>query len=273
MRALLLLLLISSATAPAAPIHTHGMDLNEAARTALEQKAARGDAAAAWRLYHYYALERHDEAASTPWLKRAAALDHAQAQRSLAHLIKDYNYSPDGFGSSGPAAVRRLLERSARSEGDACYEIASAYAEGYFGAADHAEARSYFERGARFGNRMCWEELSRYQRDGLGGPRDYSEAYYWISLEARCVDPRSVGGKKTWAAREKIAALLTPDALAQQWTRIDGFMAQLAAKKVRVDSAPFLSGMINPKLEAGGRRFAQRREDEHRKKWRAKTPN
>jgi hypothetical protein len=31
--------------------------------------------------------------------------------------------------------------------------------------------------------------------------------------------------------------------------------------------------MIDPKLEAEGRRLSEARELEHRKKWRAKTPN
>jgi hypothetical protein len=255
----------------AQPVHTHGMDLSVSERTELERKAASGDAAAAWQLYHYYSFEHHDETAADPWLRRTAELDHPQAQRSLAYFIKDYKHSPKGFGATAPAAVKYLLERSARTEGNACNELAAAYAEGYFGAPDHTKARFYFERGAGFSHRACWEKLSHYYRHGLGGPRNNAAAYYWISLEARCVDPRSISGQETWTAREEIATHLSLPALEHEWKRIDAFMADVAAKKVTVDFAAFLSGMINPKLEAEGRRLSQQREDEHRKKLKSKN--
>jgi hypothetical protein len=247
------------------------MDLSVSERTQLERKAASGDAAAAWRLYFYHSLEHHDVAAAEPWLRRAAELDHPQAQNSLAYFIKDYNYSPNGFGATAPAAVKNLLERSARTEGNACHELAAAYAEGYFGTPDHAKARFYFERGACFSHRTCWQKLSHYSRHGLGGPRDDATAYYWISLEARCVDPRSISGQETWTAREEIATHLSLPALEHEWKRIDAFIADVAAKNVTVDFTPFLSGMINPKLEAEGRRLSKQREAEHRKKCKSKN--
>ncbi len=255
----------------AQPVHTHGMDLSVSERAQLERKAASGDAAAAWRLYHYHSLEHHDETAADPWLRRAAELKHPQAQRLLAYLIKDYTHSPAGFGANVPAAVQSLLEQSAQTEGDACYELASAYAEGYFGSTNQPKARAYFQRGAKLNNRMCWKKLSHYCRHGVGGPRDDAEAYYWISLEARCVDPRSVSGQETWTAREEIATHLSLPALEREWKRIDVFIGRVAAKKITVDSAPFLSGMIDPKLEAEGRRLSEQREDEHRKNRKSKN--
>ena len=267
MRPLILLFcIVLTACQNTQPIHTHGMDLSVSERTQLERKAASGDAAAAWRLYLYHSFEHHNEAAADPWLRRAAELDHPQAQRSLAYFIKVYKHSPKGFGPTAPAAVKNLLERSARTEGAACYELASAYAEGYFGSPNYSKARAYFQRGAGFNDRMCWEKLSHYYRHALGGTRDDAEAYYWISLEARCVDPRSVSGQETWLAREEIASHLSLPVLEREWERIDAFIRQVTAKKTTVDPAPFLSGTIDPELEAEGRRFSQQREDEHRKK-------
>lgn len=246
--------------------HTHGFALTDSQREQLERKASNGDASAAWRLYDYHAIERHQETAAEPWLLRAAELDHPQAQRSLAYRIKVLNQSPPQFGTNAPQAVKHLLERAARTEGSACNELASAHAEGYFGSPDFTTARFYFERGATFHHRICWEKLSGYLRNGIGGPRDDAKAYYWISLEAHCVDPRSVSGKETWERREEIASHLSSTTLQQEWKRIDAYMADVAAAKIRVDSAPFLSGMIDPKLEAEGRRHAQERENEHRRK-------
>ena len=253
------------------PVHTHGMDLSVSERTQLERKAASGDAAAAWRLYDYHNLEHHDEAAADPWLRRAAELDHPQAQRLLAYLIKEYERSPKGFGPTAPAAVKNLLERSARTDGGACYDLASAYAEGYFGSPNYSKARAYFQRGAGFNNRMCWEKLSYYYRHALGGTRDDAEAYYWISLEARCVDPRSMGGQETWRAREEIASHLSLPVLEHEWKRIDAFIRQVTAKTFTFVDAPFLSGTIDPKREAEERRFSQQREDEHREKLKSRN--
>jgi hypothetical protein len=246
------------------------MDLSSTEKVQLRRQANDGDAAAAWRLYDYYALERHNEKAADPWRRRAAELDHAQAQLSLARDIKDYGGDPSGFGESAQSAVRHLLERSARTEGDACFELASAFAEGYFGSPEPSLARKYFEHGANFNSRMCWEELARYCHLGIGGPRDEPAAYYWTSLEASCVDPRSVGGEETWTLREEIAAVLSIPELERAWAKADTFMSEVTAGTISVDFAPFLSGMIDPKIEAEGRQAAKDREAEHRKTWRSK---
>jgi hypothetical protein len=47
-------------------------------------------------------------------------------------------------------------------------------------------------------------------------------------------------------------------------------MAQVAANKITLESPPFLHGLIDPKIEAEGRRSAQKREDEHRKRLKAR---
>ncbi len=240
----------------------NGKNLSVKERVELEHKATEGDAEAAWRLSFY----QHDETAADLWLRRAAELKHPQAQRQLADLIKDYEHSPDGFGDSAPDAVQHLLEKSAETDGSACFELASAYGDGYFGSSNQSKARAYFLRGAGFNNRRCWKMLSQYYRNGTGGPREDAEAYYWISLEARCVDPRSISGQETWAAREEIASHLSLSILEHEWKRIDAFIADVADKKMIVYFAPFLSGMIDPKDEAEGRRLSQQVEDEHRKK-------
>ena len=77
---------------------------------------------------------------------------------------------------------------------------------------------------------------------------------------------RRVAGEETWAAREEIASHLSLATHEREWKRIDAFISQVTAKKIAVDHEPFLSGAIDPKLEAEGRRFAQQRENEHRKK-------
>jgi hypothetical protein len=251
------------------PVTSLNSDLNLSAPelSKLELESANGNAASAWRVYLYYSLALENQTAAELWLKRAAELQNAQAQRLLAYLIKENNASPSGFGTNGPEAVKVLLECSSRTEGNACFDLASAYAEGYFGAADYAKARECFERGASFGDRMCWTELSRYYRQGIGGPRNDTESYYWISLEARCVDPRSIGGQATWTTRDEIAKRLTIAELQKEWTRIDEYICKVDAGKTKVYPPPFLSGMIDSKLEAEGQKVSMEAEIKHRKKW------
>ncbi|MES2597817.1 MAG: tetratricopeptide repeat protein [Verrucomicrobiota bacterium] len=235
----------------------------------LERRAADGDAEAAWHLLIHHELGTGNKKAAELWLRRAAVLKLPKAQSDLASRIKEDSFSPTGFGPNPREAVRSLLERAAQTEGDACNELASAYAEGYFGSSDHSKARIYFCQGANLHNRACWEELSRYYRHGQGGPRDDGEAYYWISLETRCVDPRSVSGEKSWETREEIASHLSLSEMEREWRRIDAFLSRVAAKEVVIDDYPFLSGAISEKSEVEGRRLSQQREDEHRKKWRS----
>jgi hypothetical protein len=164
----------------------------------------------------------------------------------------------------------KSIEESAPTFGGSCYELGVGYENGELGAPDPVKAREYFVQGARLNSELCWEKLADYCRRGLGGPQDEAEAYYWISLVARCVNPDSFGGKETWKVREEIAQHLPLPALELAWQRTDDFMAQVAANKITLESPPFLHGLIDPKEEAEGRRAAQKHEDEHRKQLRAR---
>lgn len=242
-------------------VHSHGPPLSSSKKARLENKAASGDANAAMELYNYYAYRVHDQTAADPWLRRAAKLGSPNARNKLAELIKRYGFPPGDFGADAPAAVLALLEASSKTNDSSCYALASAYAEGYFGTPDPGKARAYFLQGARLNSRMCWEKLSEYCRHGLGGPRDDGEAYYWNSLEARCIDPRFFAGKERWATREEIASHLSLPELESQWKRIDSFMSQVNAGRITV---------LGPDTSAESRRLAKKRDDEHRNTLRAR---
>ena len=164
----------------------------------------------------------------------------------------------------------KSIEESAPTFGGSCYELGVGYENGELGAPNPVKAREYFAQGARLNSELCWEKLADYCRRGLGGPQDEAEAYYWISLVARCVNPDSFGGKEKWKVREEIAQHLSLPALELAWQRSDDFMAQVAANKIKLESPPFGHGLIDPKEEAEGRRSAQKHEDEHRKQLRAR---
>lgn len=236
----------------------------------LAEVAETNDVEAVWEMYNYYALDVQDPVIAGQWLRRAARLRHPEGQRWLASDIKEYDGDFTGFGPSEQAAVKSLLEQASRTNGEASFELATTYAEGYFGRPDYERARFYFVRGAQLHNRSCWKELSRYCKEGLGGPRDNVAAYYWISLETQCVDPESVSGREAWTPREKMAERLSMAALERQWGRIDAFMAEVKAGTVKVDETPFLDGGISADLGAAGRRRAAEREIEHRQQLRTR---
>jgi hypothetical protein len=165
----------------------------------------------------------------------------------------------------------KSVEESALTFGGSCYELGIGYEKGELGGAPNpTKAREYFAKGAVLNSPLCWVKLAEYCRLGLGGPQDEAEAYYWISLEARCVNPNSFGGKETWKTREEIAQHLSLPVLELAWQRIDAFIAQVTANKVTLDSPPFSHGLIDPRQEAEGRRSSQKREDEHRSRLKAR---
>lgn len=203
------------------------LDLSAKEILALTDKASKGDGNAAWRLYNCYSFARSDEKSADIWLCRAAELKNTSAERLLAEAIRERDHSPGSFGATKPEAFYKLLEQASYTDGQACYDLASAYADGYPGAPDYAKARYYYARGSELANRMCWEKLSQLCHKGWGGARDEICAYYWISLETRCVDPRSIGGKEEWAEREEIAQRLTLEELKPLWERIDQYIAKV----------------------------------------------
>jgi hypothetical protein len=242
------------------------LDLTPVEVSSLTHKAAKGDSAAAWKLYLCYDMARSDEKAADAWLCRAAELQNTEAQRVLASAIRERNHSPGDFGATGPEAFHNLLEHGSHTNGQACYELASAYAEGYPSPPDFIEARFYYTRGSELGDRMCWEKLSQYCQKGMGGDRDEASAYYWISLETRCVHPQSISGKESWALREEIAKQLPIEELKHQWERIDQYISQVRAGKISVDPAPFGKGEYYPDESVEGTKLSNEAEADHRQR-------
>ncbi|PAW79245.1 MAG: hypothetical protein B9S32_04635 [Verrucomicrobia bacterium Tous-C9LFEB] len=248
-------------------------DLKEDELKSLKQKAEIGDAEAAWRIHLYYAIELHEGNSSNDWARRAAKLGHPQGQRIVADGIKRSRESYEGFGATAQDAVRNLLEKASRSSSQAGYELGSAYAEGYFGKPDPMQARYYFNQSAEMGDSMAWRKMAEYCHHGVGGPRDDSSAYYWISLDARCVHPGSIGGKEIWALRNEISTSLSLAQFEQQWKRIDAYIANVRSGKVKLPSPPFLKGLIKSKDSDEGEVLADKQEAEHREQMRKKlTP-
>jgi len=233
----------------------------------LERRAAAGDAAAAWELYIYYAAILHRASAMRPGHERATDLRHPEAERWMADSIRRGG-SFSRYGPTAQAAVLQLLTDACEHSGSACNELGEAYEEGYFGSPDLAQARVYQERGAELGYRISWKKLARVLRDGTGGPVDLQRAYFWTSLEARCVDPRSVGGEETWKLREELAVGLELQTLEQVWREVDDYMAEHEAGRRPIDYDPFGGATTEARVRRMGIRLAADKERLHRERLR-----
>jgi hypothetical protein len=245
--------------------------LNDKDRQTLATEAEKGDPEAAWTLFLDYSFMLHDDAAADQWLRRAAQSGHAVAQRTLADVIANHGGEWDGFGDSKESAIHSLLEKSAETDSEACLYLAETYAgadfdtTGFdFGTNDFARARAYLLQGAKMGGTMCWEKLADYLHRGIGGPKDDVEAYYWISLGARCTHPESYAGQDIWKLREEIDAGLTLSELEKQWERVDEFIERVRSKQVVLDLAPFNEDVGDPAVAKEGRKLADKREKEYR---------
>ena len=264
---LVFLLCCRNGDRPTPDVHTHGLDHTPAELARLSTRAGTGDAAAAYDLFLYYSLEHEDERAAQSWLRAAATARHPEAQRVLADLIQSSDVDYRGVASSCEAAVRSLLSDACRTLASACCALASAIDAGRVGTPDFPEARTYLQRGAQMHDSMCWRTRAAYLEEGKGGPVDLAGAYYWISLEAQFVDPRSVSGAELAAIRERLAMGLSREALASVWHRVDAFVATVDNGRVTLESPPFLEGMVPAKLSQEGRSLAKVQEAAHRAKY------
>jgi len=231
----------------------------------LVEQANKGDKDAAWRIYNHYSMGLQNDAAQEEiWLRKSAKLSHHEAQRWMAYMIKENNWKPGEFGKSASVAVRSLLQASADFNSSACYELAECYETGYFGIMDLKAARMYYEKAAKLGNTMAWKRVSEYFFKGMGGGKDISGAYFWISLDALCVDPRSVGGKEIESRRQEIEKELSLAELENIWPKIDSFIQQVRRGAVKIDTPPFHEGMVAKNVSDEGRRIADSNEQTRR---------
>jgi hypothetical protein len=258
----------------------------------LEKQAKGGDGDAAFALNTYYAVNLHDMAKADFWLGRAALLHQPAAERILADALKQGRANHRPFGKTPVEARRRLLESACRTDGHACEERVEDllhwprdWAHDWEGTpikepsssdpslGDYREARRLLARCAQMGVRACWSGLARLLHEGIGGPRDDGAAYFWISLETRCVAPESIGGKQDWKTRELLAVTLTSTELEKCWADVDQFIADYRAGKRTISYPPFGGSSYSHGTAQVSARSADGREVEHRTRLRNRAPS
>jgi hypothetical protein len=198
--------------------------------------AQNGDSEAAMNLYNHYNMCGRDFEEGDLWLRKAALLKHPEAQRWIGELIKTYDKPYNEFGATKEKALFSLFSEScAAGNRNACERLALLYETGSVQIQNLNKARESMIKCANQGNRLCWDKLSEYYFFGIGGSKDYIESYFWISLEALCVHPDSLGGKKIWTFRNRVAEKIENyNDFLKLWIKIDRYIDNIENKKFDV---------------------------------------
>ena len=231
-------------------------------RKALVEKAATGDAYAAWSIWNHHAFFSRKKKQEAKWLDRAAQLGHPQAQRWLAYEIIERGRPYQLFGKTPKDASFKLLTAASKTDGVAAYDLGKRHYEGYFGAVDrHMKALEAFQLGASLHNAQCWKPLAEILHIGVGGEPDQSDAYYYICLATQC----RFGDEEHWDLRRKIEAELSLAQAQTIWERVDSYISKERKRSGgRINPPPFggtgiLENKWNERLKATDAYEAQHR--------------
>ncbi|MFY9853889.1 MAG: tetratricopeptide repeat protein [Terracidiphilus sp.] len=212
--------------------------------SALEQEAARGDAAAQCGLGLIYAEGQgvpQDDTKATFWVRKAAEQGDANAQYRLAGLYyngqgvpqddtqavfwyrkgveQDDTEAQDALGDmydSGRGVSRDYAEaalwyRKAAEQGDADAQesLGNLYYKGQGVPQDDAQAATWFRKAAERGATGAQYHLGGLYYWGRGVPQDYAEAYFWLD-EAVAGNLDSFSAEWIAKYRDEAASHLTP---------------------------------------------------------------
>ena len=156
----------------------------------LRQAALRGDPAAQLEVASRFAagqgVER-DLKQAFHWYGRAATQGLAIAQYRLAALYER------GLGTTRDPERARVWYARAAEQGNvkAMHNLAVLSVSG--GRSDYAAAAKWFAQAADFGLTDSQVNLAILYQNGLGVPKDLTQAYKWLALAARGGDQEAAG--------------------------------------------------------------------------------
>lgn len=137
---------------------------------------------------------------------------------------------------------------------------------GEFGSPDMSVVRHHFERAAQNGNTSAWRELARLLEKGLGGSRDFSAAYYWVTLDSRFRDPAQYYGRVVWGHRRRLAEEAPASFPFEKiWQESDSFVARYRRGELKLHPAPY--DYWRPGAPPMGAKRNEHHESLHRKRW------
>jgi hypothetical protein len=214
------------------------LDFSDGEIKILENRANEGDSEASMRLSHHFALCERDQEQEEIWLRKAALLRHPEAERWLGYLIEINKMSYTGFGNDKEEALFSLFSDACTSNNkQACLELAKLY-ETSSTKSNSEKARFFIKKCANLGERLCWDKLGEYYFNGIGGNKSYQEAYFWISLEALCVHPDSINGKKIWLFREQISNEISDYSdFLSLWALLDKYIESIETRRFDIYSS------------------------------------
>jgi len=167
----------------------------------------------------YLAYGRGDYAAALRHWRSEAERGNAAAQHNLSLLYDRGDGVPQNFGE----ALKWTKAAAEQGNDAAQLRLGMIHAEGRGVKRDPAEAATWFRRAAEQGNPQAQYNMGAIYEQGRGAGRDLVQAHMWYNLAAANL---GIGWDRADAflSRDRVAALLTPDKLAeaqkraQDWT-------------------------------------------------------
>lgn len=172
-----------------------------------EAESGNDDAQATLGMVHEFAFfgAQKDEAMAAKWYRAAAEQGHAFAQFRLGASYANGEGLPQDYGQAA------LWYRKAAENGvpGAQAAMGALYHSGEGVPKDDQEAAMWYRKAAELGHSGSQALLGLMYGQGTGVPKDYVRAYAWLNLSS------AQGSAKAGGAREKIAAMMTREQVAE----------------------------------------------------------
>jgi hypothetical protein len=181
----------------------------------------------------YLAYGRGDYAAALRHWRSEAERGNAAAQHNLSLLYDRGDGVPQNFGE----ALKWTKAAAEQGNDAAQLRLGMIYAEGRGVKRDPVEAATWFRRAAEQGNAQAQYNMGTIFEQGRGAGRDLVQAHMWYNLAAANL---GIGWDRAdaLASRDRVAALLTPENLAEAQKRAQDWKPAANAQQTQQMQAP-----------------------------------
>jgi TPR repeat protein len=165
-----------------------------------------------WRRYN------KDKAEAVYWWRHAADNGNPHAEETLAWY---YHFGTDGFVRDDKKALQLLRSAAEKGHDGAQLTLAGIYLDGKGNSdppwtqarQDYSEAAKWYLAAAEHGVAIAQEQVGLMYYGGIGVDRDYSQAYFWLSLAISEEMNRKEDIARRVKRRDEVASHLTKDRL------------------------------------------------------------
>ena len=153
-----------------------------------------------------------DYAEAVKWYRRAAGQGDALAQHNLGAMYANGEGVPQDYAE----AVKGYRLAAEQGYALAQHNLGAMYANSKGVPQDYAEAVKWYRLAAEQGYALAQNSLGAMYANGKGVPQDYVRAHMWFNLAvSRFSDTEKERRERAWRNRDRVARLLSPEALAR----------------------------------------------------------